>query len=75
LNNGLEDAGKLVGELKDVTGMEGIREAVRRYEEEMIGRTNKEYEISMKSTELSHDWSMIVSFHAFVLRYRVLTIA
>ena len=61
LNTGLEDAGELVAELTQISSdPQGLTAAVRRYEEGMVARAQREFPLSEKSASAAHDFDRIV---------------
>lgn len=61
LNNALQDAANLVGELKAITdGQKSLCDAVADYEKEMKERTLLEIPISVMQARMVHDWDALM---------------
>ncbi|KAJ9602506.1 hypothetical protein H2200_013049 [Cladophialophora chaetospira] len=66
LNNGFQDAEKLVSELLGVKdGTKTLEEAVRAYEEEMKPRALTEIDVSLMQGRMAHDWEGLLSAPGF----------
>ena len=62
LNNALEDAARLVGELTATRdGKKSLNEAIRKYEEDMRARTLKEIPISVMQAKMVHSWDDLMN--------------
>lgn len=64
LNMGLQDAEELVTELVRVSSSpEDVTAAVKRYEQSMLARVDREFPLSEKSASAAHDFKRIVSIY------------